>query len=91
MHRSFILSIKRGLNTCVLLGISSGVTTYAEVTTFLGVTNSSGVTTLKTSFASWPAFFSSLDAGYSNSLASASPTISASNMLTRFEGFPGFL
>lgn len=52
MHGSFISFTKRGLNTCVLLGISSGVTTLSEVTNFLGSTTcqllgiSSGMTTL---------------------------------------------
>ena len=80
----FVSSKKRELKPCALLETSSGVTTLLEVI------NSSGVTTMNTSFTSGPAIFSCLDAGYSDILASVSASVNASNMSTRSGGFLGF-
>ena len=80
----FVSSKKRELKPYILLGTSSGVTTFSEVI------NSSGVTTMNTSFRSGPAIFSCLDVGYSDILASVSALVNASNMSTHSGGFPGF-
>lgn len=81
----FMLSIKQKLKTYILPNISS------KVTTLLGVTNYLGVTTLKTAFASGLTISPCLDVGYLNNLASVSPLINVSNMLTYLWDFLDYL
>ena len=78
MHGSFISFTKQDLSTRALLERFSGVTTFS------GAIYSLGVTTC-------PAIFSYLEAWYSDSLASVSPSVHAADTLTRSGGFSGFL
>lgn len=85
MFRILVSTKKRELKLCILLRISSRVTTLLEIINFLKVT------TMKISFTSGLTIFFYLDAEYFDSLAFVFVSVNVSNIFTCLKGFSSFL